>query len=290
MPVSRLTSTSEIVRGLSAVCFAAMTLWSGLSLAGYGNITTGSEFDPNVLKIEEKDFLGTQVSGDYVLQGSDGTTFRLGDLPPKPLILVLSYYTCDGACSVINKTLATTLQDVKRWTIGKDYNVLTVSFDRNDTPATMKKFIEKMGFKDQLPEGWRMATMRNREDIDRLTQSIGFKFFWSGSDQRFLHPSLYTLLSPEGKVARYLYAGRVDANDIEIALTKAMRGEIAPANIIDFIVAACYSYNYKDGKYKLNIPLFIALGALSIGFVLITGGYFIMRKRRKRDGEQIVVA
>jgi len=182
------------------------------------------------------------------------------------------------------------LQEVNRWTLGKDYNVLTVSFDRHDTPATMRTFMEKMGFKDQLPNGWRMATMQSREDIDRLTKSIGFKFFWSASDRRFLHPSLYTLLAPDGKISRYLYAGRVDASDIEIALTKAMKGEISPANIIDFIVAACHSYNYKDGKYKLNIPLFIALGALSMGIIMIIGGYFIMRKRRKRDEEQIVAA
>ena len=106
----------------------------------------------------------------------------------------------------------------------------------------------------------------------------------------FRSPSVYTLLSPQGKISRYLYAGRISARDIEIALTKAMKGEIAPANIIDFIVAACYSYNYKDGKYKLNIPLFIALGALASGFAMIIGGYFFMRKRRRRDEEQIVAA
>jgi len=289
MSVSKQTSVSTVVRCLLTVSIA-LTLWSETAVAAFGDIPENSEFDMSVLQVDEKAFLGTKVSGDYVLQRADETTFRLGDLPSKPLILVLSYFTCDGACSVINKTLATTLQDVKRWTIGKDYNVLTLSFDRNDTPATMRAFMEKMGFKDQLPKGWQMATMQSREDIDRLTQSIGFKFFWSASDRRFLHPSLYTLLAPDGRVSRYLYAGRVGPKDIEIALTKAMKGEIAPANIIDFIIAACYSYNYKDGKYKLNLPLFIALGALVGGFGMIVGGYFIMRKRRKRDGEQIVTA
>ncbi len=287
MPVP--ISTGGVVRCLMTVCIA-MTMWSETAAAAFGDIPENSTIDPSILQIDEKNFLGTKVSGDYVLNGSDGKIFRLGDLPPKPLILVMSYFTCDGACSVINKTLATTLQDVKRWTIGKDYNVLTISFDRNDTPATMRAFMEKMGFKDQLPEGWQMATMQSREDIDRLTKSIGFKFFWLVSDRRFVHPSVYTLLSPQGKISRYLYAGRISASDIEIALTKAMKGEIAPANIIDFIVAACYSYNYKDGKYKLNIPLFIALGALASGFAMIIGGYFFMRKRRRRDEEQIVAA
>jgi len=269
---------------------SAMMLLPVTTQAAYGNVTQDSEFDPKLLKIDEKAMLGAKVAGDYVLQDVNGKTFRLGDMPSKPLLLVLSYFTCDGACSVINKTLETTLRDVKRWKIGKDYNVLTVSFDQHDTPATMRKFMQKMGFKDKLPEGWKMATMRNREDIDRLAKSIGFKFFWSPRDRLFLHPSVYTLLSPEGRITRYLYAGRVGAGDIEIALTKAMGGEISPANIIDFVVAACHSYNYKDGKYKLNIPLFVALGGLIAGIGLLIGSYFTMKHRRERNDKQIIAA
>jgi len=293
MRVQTMPSATAIIQLLGSVLLGAvvmMAVCTGSAYAAYGNVTQDSEFDPSVLQIDEKTFLGSKVSGDYLLQDVEGKTFRLGDLPPKPLILVLSYYTCDGACSVINKTLATTLQEVKRWKIGQDYTVLTVSFDRHDTPATMRKFMEKMGFKDRLPDGWRMATMQNREDIDRLAKSIGFKFFWSPRDRLFLHPSVYTLLSKEGRVARYLYAGRVGADDMEIALTKAMGGEISAANIIDFVVAACHSYNYKDGKYKLNIPLFVALGGLIAGVGILIGSYYVMKHRRVRDEKQIVAA
>ncbi len=251
------------------------------ALAAYGNVTEDSQIDPAIFEIKEGKFLGAKVSGDFTLQDAAGNSFRLGDLPAKPLILVLSYYTCDGACSVINRTLANTLKGVKRWTLGKDYNVLTVSFDRHDTPATMRAFMHKMGY-DNLPHGWYMATMKNRADIDRLAASIGFKFFWSPRDRIFLHPSVYTVLSPTGVITRYLYAGKVDADDVKLAITKAMGGEISPANIIDFVVAACHSYNYKDGKYKLNIPLFVALGGLVAGLTLMIGGFAITKRKRER--------
>jgi len=253
----------------------------GHAQAAYGNVTAESQIDPKIFQIKEKNFLGGKVAGDYMLKDASGNSFKLGDLPNTPLILVLSYFTCDGACSVINRTLANTLKGVDRWKLGKDYNVLTVSFDQHDTPATMHKFQKEMG-SEQLPEGWFMATMQNRKEIDRLAGSIGFKFFWSPRDRIFLHPSVYTVLSPTGLITRYLYAGKVDGDDVELALTKAMGGEVSPVNIIDFVVAACHSYNYKDGKYALNIPLFVALGGLVAGITLMVGGFIITKRKRKR--------
>jgi len=259
------------------------------ALASYKSdmMAPDSQIDPEIFRIDERHFLGGKVAGDYLLRDASGNSFRLGDLPNKPLILVLSYFTCDGACSVINRTLANTLKGVDRWQIGKDYNVLTVSFDRHDTPATMREFQKKMGF-ERLPQGWRMATMRNRNEIDRLAKSIGFKFFWSPQDRIFLHPMVYTVLSPKGVITRYLYAGKVNADDVELALTKAMGGEISPVNIIDFVVAACHSYNYKDGKYKLNIPLFVALGGLIAGVSLMVGGFMITKRKRDRSRKDMV--
>jgi len=248
-----------------------------------------STIDPNVFRIKENNFLGGKVAGDYVLRDASGNTFKLGGMFGKPLILLLSYFSCDGACSVINRTLANTLKGVDRWKLGKDYNVLTVSFDRHDTPATMRAFMHKMGY-DQLSEGWRMATMINRKEIDRLAGSIGFKFFWSAEDRIFLHPMVYTVLSSKGSITRYLYAGKVNADDVELALTKAMDGEVSPANIIDLVVAACHSYNFKDGKYKLNIPLFIALGGLVAGVVLIAGGFVIMKRKGKGIKRRMITA
>jgi len=262
----------------------------GQALASYKGtmMAPDSTIDPNVFRIKEHNFLGGKVAGDYLLHDASGNSFKLGGMFGKPLILVLSYFTCDGACSVINRTLANTLKGVDRWKLGKDYNVLTVSFDKHDTPATMRAFMHKMGY-DQLPKGWRMATMVNRKEIDRLAGSIGFKFFWSPRDRIFLHPMVYTVLSPKGWITRYLYVGKVDASDVKLALTKAMSGKVSPANIIYFVVAACHSYNYKDGKYKLTIPLFVMVGGLVAGVALMVGG-FVITKRKKNRSRQGMVA
>nr|WP_241697706.1 SCO family protein [Mariprofundus sp. NF] len=248
--------------------------------AAYGNVTKDSVVDPSILKIEEIKFLGEKVDYDFVLQDKSGADFKLGSLIGKPLILAFSYYTCDGACSVINKNLAETLKGVNRWEMGQDYNVLTVSFDHNDTPTTIANFMKEAGFEGNLPDGWKITTMREKENILKLTGSMGFNFFWSPRDAMFLHPNVYIMLSPKGRVTRYLYGGTITPLDMELAITKAMGEKIAAANVIDFVVGACYSYNYKDGKYTVNIPLFVAAGALIFGLSLIVGSFSYMKFRR----------
>jgi len=270
----------------------AITGFGGNAYAAYGSVTTDSDVDPTVVRIDEKANLGKKINYDFILQEADGNEFAMGDLfgKGKPVILALSYYTCDGACSVLNRNLRYTLQGVDDWTLGKDYDVLTVSFDQHDTPATLKAFMKKAGFADGLPDGWRMTTMKSKEDILKLTQSIGFKFFWSPRDAMFLHPNVYIMLSPEGRVTRFLYGGSIGPDDMELSITKAIGEEISPANVINFVLGACYSYNYKDGKYTINIPLFIAGGALIFGIGLIVFSFSIMRRRRVKHENQIIAA
>jgi len=273
---------------LKLMLFAVAMSISTTAFAAYGKVTQNSDVDPTIVKIKESDFLGAKIDTSYQLVDQDGREFAIADmLGTKPLILALSYYRCDGACSVLNRNLWNTLQEVKQWKIDKDFNVLTVSFDRHDTPKTLHKFMKFAGFNDGLPTGWRMTTMKNPEDIMKLTGSMGYKFFWSPRDAIFLHPNVYIMLSPKGRVTRYLYGANISGNDMDVSITKAKGETISPANVVNFLVGACYSYNYKDGKYAINYPLFVAAGALVFGLTLMFGGFAITNRKRKRmDAER----
>ena len=253
------------------------------ALAAYGNVNSNSDVDPEVVKVKEKEFLGVKVFGGYQLIDSTGKTFTLKEYQAgKPMVLALSYYSCDGSCPVLNRNLKTTLSGVDDWKIGKDFKVLTVSFDQHDNSETLRKFLDYADFKKDLPEGWAFTNLKDGEDIKRLTDSIGYRFFWSPRDAMFLHPSVYVMLSPEGRVTRYLYGASISPEDMEISLTKALEGKTSEANVINFIVGACYSYNYQDGKYTINYPLFIALGALTLGLTMLAIGSIVLIRRRRR--------
>ena len=269
---------------MTALILAVMLFaFSGYANAAY-NRTPESSIDLDVFKIDEDTFLGIKINGDYLLKDEAGSEFRLGDKFGKPLVLVFSYYSCDGVCSAVNNDLKELLASVKRMDIGKQYNVLTVSFDKEDTPETTSMFKSKLNLADETANAWTFATLKNPEDIKKLTSGVGFKYFWSPRDRVFYHPNIYVLVSPEGRAVRYLYGASIVGKDMELALLETGKGQIRPSEVINLIASYCYSYNYKEGKYTYNIPVFIAVGSLTVGITsfLISAMVFRRNKNNKR--------
>jgi cytochrome oxidase Cu insertion factor (SCO1/SenC/PrrC family) len=97
------------------------------------------------MQIDEPRFLGNRLHRETVLTDTEGRDFRVAEMMGKPLILLLSYYGCDGSCPTMNAELAKVLEKVDAFPLGKDYRVLTVSFDKRDTPATAREFLAKTG-------------------------------------------------------------------------------------------------------------------------------------------------
>jgi protein SCO1/2 len=162
--------------------------------------------------------------------------------------------------------------------------VLTVSFDKADTPETAAEFVRKVGIPEELRAGWRHAVAKNRQtDVEALAGSVGFRFFWSNADKTFLHPNVLVFLTPEGRVARYLYGTRLDARAIQLALIDADWGRIAEgASVIDMLTGVCFSYNYAEGRYQPNYPLLIGIGSLLFGLSLTAFGAFVFRRKLGR--------
>jgi len=268
--------------------FSALIAIAVLSLAGadraraeYGR-TPDSEIDPSVVIIDEDAFLGAKVYRDARLLTFDGREFALGDMLSRPLVLILSYFGCDGACPTINSSLRKTLGGVSGYTLGRDFNVLTVSFDKNDTIDNIQMFEREAGLGAAERAGWRVAVLKDPAEIERLTGSVGFKFFWSKRDKLFVHSSVYVFLSPDGRVTRYLYSAAAGPRDVEVALAEAGLGNPGKSKVrdlTDLLLVACYSYNFKEGRYTLNYPLFIASGSLAGGLALI--GFSIVYSKKK---------
>ncbi|MBF0620484.1 MAG: SCO family protein [Magnetococcales bacterium] len=240
-----------------------------------------SDIDPNIFKIDDKKFMGVKISPDLEMLDVDGKAFTFRDFQGEPTILVFSYYTCDGSCSAVNSVLKEMLEDIERTEIGKDYRVLTLSFDKEDTVDTMANFQQELALSEKLKKGWKLGLIKDPEVMEALTKSVGFKYFWSAQDQTFFHPNVYIFLSPEGRVVRYLYALTNDQTDMELAILDAHQGKFRPSQVIELAVSICYSYNYKEGRYTYNIPLFVGAGSFILGVSILVGSLVYFRKFRK---------
>ncbi|MCW9044891.1 MAG: SCO family protein [Alphaproteobacteria bacterium] len=244
-----------------------------------------SDIDPSVFKLDEKHLLGQKLDKSYRFSDLEGKEFSLGDLYGKPTILVLSYYTCDGACSVINNDLLdllVLLEEAENITIGKDFNVLTLSFDENDTLETLTEFKNNLRLPKDIKDHWTFAVAPDFTHLQALTKSLGYKYFWSPQDRTFYHPGAFIFLTPKGRVSRVLYALANEAKDIELAVLESKQGQFKVSEIVNYAASLCYSYNYKEGRYTYNIPLFVAVGSLTLGVITFSGSVVFFGRRRKK--------
>lgn len=261
-----------------------MHIESVLAVSPYGSFAKESNIDPAVMQIDEADFLGTPLAKDYRLIDVEGKEFSFGEILGNPLILLLSYYSCGGSCPTINRTLIAAIEKIDRFQLGKDFKVLTLSFDKHDSPETLSRFVANTGIPETMRNGWRHAIFKSIEpDLDELTKSVGYNYFWSRADQVFLHPNVLIFLTPEGRVARYLYGDSVDDKEMELALIDADWGRISNStSVIDMLTGVCYSYNFAEGKYTLNYSLIAGVASLLFGISLVVISAIIFRKKTMR--------
>ncbi len=229
-------------------------------------------------KVEIDAKLGGQVPLETPFFDESGEQVTLGSLLKKPTLLTLVYLTCQHACPRLLNGVASLIGE-STLIPGKDYEVVTVSFDETDTPdlAAKKKgnYVKAVG-KPFPPGAWHFLT-GNRESIAALTGAVGFHF--KREREGFTHPVSLIVLSKEGKIIRYLDGIDFLPFDLEMAVTEATEGRIG--SVVRRAILYCFSYDPKGKKYVFDIlkvvgivSVMVAIGM--IAFLVITG-----RKYRK---------
>jgi protein SCO1/2 len=228
--------------------------------------------------IDEK--LGSQVPLELSFLDEFGKPVSLRQLITKPTILTLVYYKCPGICSPLMNGVASVVEKMDL-EAGKDFNIVTISFNpREDYIMAQEKkrnYLDMM--KKQIPqESWRFLT-GDSTSIARITDAVGFRYQPQGQD--YMHGAVLTVLTPTGKVARYLYGTDFLPLDIKLAVTEAAEGRSTPA--INKLLKLCYSYDPEGRKYVLNFTRIVGSGML----VLIIGFALILTLKKKKNYQNI---
>ena len=263
---------------LSFKCWAAVL--AALMLSGADASVRGQGSAPREAGIDEK--LGAQVALDAVLKSEDGNDITLRQLIGKPTILTLNYFTCTGICSPLLNGLVDTFNQLGLEP-GKDFQVITVSFDPSDTPEVARE--KRVNYLKQMkrpfpPEAWRFLT-GSEQATKAVTDSVGFNF--RPVENGFVHAGTVIVLTPQGIVSRYLYGISFVPADIQMALQEAAKGLVRPT--ISRILAFCYSYDPQSRGYVLSITRLAGAATLlfAAGFMLfVLKGRFRKKKEKAR--------
>jgi protein SCO1/2 len=276
-----LASIAPLLLGAAAPA-SAQKMTGSPALAGYrqepGQVSSALPAALREIGFDQN--LDQQIPLDILFTDEAGRSVHLGDyFGKRPVVLVFAYYECPMLCTQVINGLASAL-NILSLEPGEDFEIVTVSFDPRDTPATAsaKKahYIER-DKKAGNGESWHFLTGQ-QASIDRLTRAAGFRYVWDEPTKQFAHPSGVIVLTPEGRLARYLFGIEYGPRDLRFAIVDASSGKVGtPA---DALLLYCYHYDPMTGRYGLVIMRAIRIAALLT--VLAIATFIIVMVRTER--------
>jgi protein SCO1/2 len=231
--------------------------------------------------------LDAQVPLDLVFRDEAGRDVTLGEyFNGKPVILVLAYYRCPMLCTEVLNGLVRALLDIK-FDIGKEFDVLTVSFDPREGPelaaAKKKTYLERYG-RPGAEAGWHFLTGQ-QEPITRLTEAVGFRYTYDPRNDQFAHASGIMVLTPTGKISRYFYDINYSPRDLRLGLVEASENKIGSP--VDHVLLFCFHYDPVEGRYGPVIMNFVRLGGVLTMLAIGTLVAVLRRQERRRARRQV---
>lgn len=221
--------------------------------------------------------LGVTVPLDITLCDETGARTTLGQLllDDRPVVLLPAYYRCPMLC---NLSLAGLRDAVAAAGLqpGRDYAIVVFSFDPLDTPQTAAaKRRDLLGNAEATDAaGWHFL-VGSRDQVAALCQSVGFRYRYDQASGQYAHAAGLAVLTPQGRVSRYLYGVQYAPRDLRLALVEASQNRIGRA--ADRVLLLCFAWDPSTGKYSLLVMNLVRLGAVLTLAVL---GTFLWRSRR----------
>lgn len=241
---------------------------------------------PDVLKgVSFEQRLDTTLPLDLTFRDDEGRPVRLGDyFRRRPVVLAFVYYECPMLCTQVLNGLLSSMSVLDE-TVGRDFDVVTVSFDPRETPvlaaARKQAYLDRYK-RDGAAAGWHFLT-GDAEAIDALTSAAGFQYAWDDQSQQFAHASGIVVVTPGGTLSRYFLGIDYAPRDLKFALMESSEGRIG--SLVDQVLLYCYHYDPATGTYGLMVMNTVRLaGAITVialmGFVVVT----IRRESRAAAG------
>jgi len=240
--------------------------------------------------------LGDSLPLDASFLDHQGRTVSLGQYfrGPRPVVLIFGYHTCPMLCSLVQNATAQALRGVG-WQVGREFEVVVLSIDPEDTiyeSAKKRDIVVGTYNAGRAPYevspgvidgGWHYLVGKP-DAIRRVANAAGFHYAYDANFKQYAHPAVIQLVTPEGRLARYLYGIEFDAKDIRYGLLEAAAGR--SVSTIDRVLLYCVHYDPGSGKYVVVAARVLQIGggavALALGALL---SVLWLRERRKNREE-----
>ena len=226
--------------------------------------------------------LGDQVPADLAFVDESGRSVRLGDyFGRRPIVLALAYYECPMLCTQVLSGMTAGLKGL-RFNAGQEFEVVVVSIDPGEGPelAAAKKATYVAHYdREETASAWHFLTGR-KADIDRLAQTVGFAYTYDAKTDQYAHAAGLSILTPDGKIARYLFGIDFAPRDLRLGIVEA--ADRAIASPVDTVLLYCFHYDPATGTYGLMIMRLVRTAGVLFVLSMVAG--FVVLRRRERRG------
>ncbi|MGD0900072.1 MAG: SCO family protein [Thermoguttaceae bacterium] len=231
-----------------------------------------------------------QIPLNLEFQDEEGRTVRLGDFFQKdrPALLNMVFYRCIFLCG---KTLENEAGSLGRLSLqaGKDFEIVTVSFDPRDGPADAAlqkaKYIKMLGKPEAAP-AWHFLTSRDPSAARRLGEAIGFGYKLDAAGEMYMHQAGIYACTPDGRVSQVLRGIQFDPDVLHDSLVFASEGKIGSRLFGAALSCGLIHYDPVQGKYTWAAVAIVNVAAILSVVVLgtVIGTLIYRDVRRKKVG------
>jgi protein SCO1 len=252
-------------QGLGAALAAVMLLVAALPAAAQRKEALPKDLEG----VGITEHAGARLPLDLEFTDEDDKPVRLAQFFPgdRPVILTLGYYRCPMLCTLVLNSLVDGLKDLP-WTPGQQFEIVTVSIDPTETPtlAKLKKqnYLADYG-RPGAAAGWHFLTGRE-ENIRKLAEAVGFGYRYVEERGQYAHPAAIFVVTPDGRMAKYLYGVLYQPKTLRLALAEAGQGKIGTTT--DQLLLYCFHYDAQEGRYVLAASNIMRLGGAATALVV----------------------
>ena len=234
------------------------------------------------------DRIGQFVSGDQSFNDHNNNHVKFGHFfdGDQPVMLSFNYSNCPKLCSVQLQNMTSCLREVD-FEVGKDFQLVSVSIDPNEQTSRARDTREKFMGQYNRPDsesGWNFLT-GDRDQIESLTSQTGFRYKYVPSQKLYSHPPVFILLSPKGRIVRYIHGLDYDPVTMRRALIESAEGKIgSPINQLAYGLG-CFVFDETTGKYTMQAMSIMRIGGLLTAGILLLAlvPYWFFSNRNKGD-------
>jgi protein SCO1/2 len=205
----------------------------------------------------------------------------------KPVLVTLGYYRCPQLCTLVQSGLS---KGVKAAGLvpGRDFLGLAVSVDPNEDPKSavtnQRQLLRSLQHEREADWPFLMPAAGSDAAVKKLAESVGFKYKYDAPSKQFAHAAVAFVLTPEGKISRYLYGVEFAARDLRLAVVEASGGRVGTT--LDRVLLTCFKYDPMTQRYTpfafgfVRIGALLSFAALATLLAVLWRREFVMRKRR----------